>query len=83
MNKEDREKIHAMKKHGMTNADICYRYRHRYTASEVLDAFKVESKIEDEELRKAVAERKAQRPRRRRRTKAEMEAARNVGSQDM
>jgi len=83
MTKDDRAKIHAMKEHGMSFADICYRYRYRYQPNEVRDAFKLESKIEDEALRKAVAERKAKRPRRRRRTKAEMEAARNVGSVDM
>ena len=81
MSPGDRQMIHAMKDGGMKPNDICYRYRHRYPASEVLKA--MESKIEDDALRKAVEARKAQRPKRKRRTKAQMEAARNVGSVDM
>lgn len=60
MTHEDRQKILAMKKHGMAPADICHRYRHRYQAGDVMQAMK-----------------------RKRRTKAEMEAARDEQSLNM
>ena len=83
MTKDDRAKIHAMKEHGMTGADICYRFRYRYKPNDVLEAMKPDPAIADPALRKAVEERKAQRPKRKRRTKAQMEAARHVGSPNM
>ena len=35
MTKEDRAKIQAMVKHGMSDEDIRFRYRRRYSAEEV------------------------------------------------
>lgn len=35
MTKGDKQKIQAMVSHGMSGEDICFRYRHRYSAAEV------------------------------------------------
>lgn len=77
---DDKEKILAMRKHGMSVKDVCWRYRNRYQEKEITDfiaePIKPGESIEDPILRKAVQERAKQRPRRRRRTKAEMAAFR-------